>query len=163
MFWTKKIDDNVNKILTGGLPEKNIYHYTDINGLRGILQSDCIWLTSSDYTNDRRELHDGRDLFRKAIEKKFCLNGGHNRVTEKIIEGIEKEHVPHTYIASFSRSKNSLSQWRAYGKNGSGYMLTIDPQELRSSYFAYGEDGAPSTRLLLQSVVYDKREKKGVA
>ncbi|MEU6190491.1 hypothetical protein [Nocardia sp. NPDC047038] len=39
--------------------DKQLYHYTDINGLKGILDSGEIWLTHMAYLNDSQEFEYG--------------------------------------------------------------------------------------------------------
>jgi len=44
-----------------------LYHYTDANGLLGILESKEIFLTQSDYLNDSSELIHGWEITKKII------------------------------------------------------------------------------------------------
>ena len=40
-------------------PPTRLYHYTDLNGLIGIMEKHDLWLTHSRYSNDEQELELG--------------------------------------------------------------------------------------------------------
>lgn len=44
---------------------KSIYHYTDFNGLKGIVEKNDLWLTNSRYSNDDEEMIHGLDVVRQ--------------------------------------------------------------------------------------------------
>lgn len=50
----------------------NIYHYTDLNGLKGILSSNAFWATNFYFMNDAHELQHGV----KCIENALGYLGG---------------------------------------------------------------------------------------
>jgi hypothetical protein len=110
---------------------KPLYHYTDANGLKGIIEKQEIWFTSHRYLNDPTELSFGIDAAHQAIAsvskkrsdrvKLFCsvladlLNVGN--ITQAL------EYL----LASFSYKRNDLGQWRAYASNGRGFALGLAP------------------------------------
>lgn len=44
-----------------------IYHYTDLNGLKGIIESNSLWATNFRFLNDAAELDHGTEAFENAM------------------------------------------------------------------------------------------------
>ncbi|MFS1466314.1 DUF2971 domain-containing protein [Vibrio lentus] len=100
------------------------FHYTDIDGLLGILKSNTLWLCSYKSMNDSMELkwslNEKLDAIKKTIEKDY------DEVKYEFLEKIRsclKEIPLHAYMACFSSQKDLLSQWRAYGDDGKGVSI----------------------------------------
>jgi hypothetical protein len=94
--------------------EERVYHYTSASGLRGIIENHEIWLTNTEFVNDISEcktLHEQKTFFDEYFSE----------VSNKdVIDSWENfKRQPHIfnnyYIASFSKKRNSLEQYRAYG------------------------------------------------
>ena len=97
-----------------------VYHYTSAQGLRGIIENNEIWLTNTEFVNDTTEckaLQNEKDLFsRNELENGY--------VKEHWCRFIKRPDASNdTYIASFSRGKESLDQWRAYGNFRIGFHV----------------------------------------
>ncbi len=99
-----------------------IYHYTNVQGLYGIVQSGQLWLSDYSYLNDTRELSHGADLVVDVATARV--------VTEKRPEAIDllrrwiadlQAPVHRVCVTSFSELGDSLSQWRAYGAIAIGF------------------------------------------
>lgn len=115
-----------------------IYHYTDGNGAKGIIESQALWLTHYMYLNDSNEL----TIFKEAVAE-WVKNISDSRIIDglcKILfedffgkQNDNTEKIPYSegYIASFCDDEGDrLSQWRAYGK-GHGYAIGFDEAELK--------------------------------
>lgn len=104
----------------------SIYHYTDINGITGILENGCLWATHYDYTNDSSELRIFPTLLNSWIAENHPpgWNAIKDRMIEsfyRMVEGESSKSIP--FISSFCNDDgNTLSQWRGYGKNN-GYSI----------------------------------------
>ena len=142
------------------LPKGALYHYTDLSGLQGILQTDDLWLTHSRYLNDDEEITHGYRIVREVIEEERktatsdrieFLDGLYPLVREPSAEGV--------YICSFCLVDNQLSQWRGYGANGTGVSL-----EFAGSGFSYvtGSDSPPDGLMRLWEVFYSEPTQKGI-
>jgi len=89
-----------------------IYHYTSAEGLRGIIESNEIWLTNTAFVNDTTE--------GKILQKSANLFGDTD-FSNSYVEAKWKTFIRwpsednNHYMISFSRKRNSLEQWRAYG------------------------------------------------
>lgn len=100
-----------------------LYHYTNADGITGILSNHEIWMSNTAFMNDPTELKalenakDMRDsdFARDAVKEKW------RRL--KDWRGIDK---PNYYMASFSKIPDSLGQWRAYGK----FCIEFDARKL---------------------------------
>ena len=96
------------------------YHYTDINGLYGILLNKQLWLTDSRFLNDHTE---GTEIFsylEKAFEK-LGVSGNDLKLTMKKFSDLSVGLD--SYTTSFSTEADLLSQWRGYCPSDGGYCL----------------------------------------
>ena len=99
-----------------------IYHYTSIDGLKGILQNDNInlWATRYNFLNDPFEF-----VFAKSIiEPKLAVLS----LEEGKIFDSEMHMYP--YIVSFCEVNDNLNMWKLYGNNGLGFILGFDKELL---------------------------------
>jgi hypothetical protein len=127
-----------------------LYHYTDQQGLLGIIEDGCIWATHFRYLNDTSE---GEIASRAAWEE---LNSRVNSdslmqfIGMRPIEGTRKiecndEEIlsqgnrilsevtsQDFYVTSFSEQGNLLSQWRAYSGESGGYSIGFSPDYLKT-------------------------------
>lgn len=108
-----------------------LYHYTDLNGLTGILQNKGFWLSEAKYLNDKEELYNGCNLTIELIEslinKKRYLS--FQEVLLKTISLLKNNEFKNYYITSFSSKADDLEQWRAYSKNGNGVCIGFNTKE----------------------------------
>jgi hypothetical protein len=109
-----------------------IYHYTDINGLYGIIGEGEFWLTDHRFLNDHTEGH-----YAKTILEGFqgeILNECETEHHQKILTFLYQEHRAfednRVYVGSFSE-KNILSQWRGYCPKDGGYCIGFDRAKIR--------------------------------
>jgi Protein of unknown function (DUF2971) len=105
-----------------------LYHYTDSHGLKGIMESGQIWFTDYRHLNDPSELKYGLDMTRRAAEKIAAATADGFLATflNLFIDMFQHHQFEDTldfYIASFSRKRNNLGQWRAYADNGRGFAI----------------------------------------
>jgi hypothetical protein len=108
-----------------------LYHYTNEEGVKGILEDQCLRATHYRYLNDESELIYSHDIFRNWLIKQYrrspdflSLLKNTNEIFDTILESYE------AYILSFCKDNgNKLSQWRGYGKN-CGYSIGFDYKEL---------------------------------
>jgi hypothetical protein len=107
-----------------------IYHYTGIEGLRGILQSQSLWVTDFHFLNDFTELF----IFGRLLKNKSRADAATKEIVHSVLDGIygllENVDDPlafQIYISSFSKG-DLLSQWRGYGE----YAIGFDRKELNA-------------------------------
>jgi hypothetical protein len=110
-----------------------LYHYTDMGGLQGIINSEQFWFTSVFHLNDPSELAYGVGVARQVI--KLETRRG-DAIIEELANRVEHIllHAPDVFgffIASFSSESNDLGQWRAYADNGRGASIGLAPELFR--------------------------------
>ncbi len=118
--------------------EAPLYHYTDGRGLKGIIESQKIWFTDYRHFNDPSELIHGIDMARDVA--RIIATGADGRVRlfletlvellETLVDMFSHRNFPATlefFIASFSRERDDLGQWRAYADNGRGFAIGFAP------------------------------------
>ena len=140
---------------------KVIYHYTDLNGLQGIVGTKDIWLTQSRYSNDDDELLHGIEVVRDAIRERAARARIHKykEYLRLVAEIFRKPLAEAVYICCFCEVDNLLSQWRSYSANGTGVSIGFDPA--RFSYIT-GQDSPPSGLVRLWKVFYDRKIQKAL-
>ncbi|CAH7063566.1 conserved hypothetical protein [Vibrio chagasii] len=130
----------------------SIYHYTDLNAVKLILETKKLRLTDSRYLNDIKELSDGLTFIYEAIEngnwsetsreqRKRAIDFIKAEINEYLLYGTEEEPI---FVCSFSTKPDLLSQWRSYG------MFAIEFEEL----------DLESDGFNLRKCLYNKEEKR---
>ena len=137
-----------------------ICHYTDLNGLLGILDNTTVWATHAMYLNDPHEFEYGKKLIAKAIgDIKTDSDTVLRQFSDVCMENFfDSNFVVMTdksqYYLSFSNKKDDLSQYRAYSNQGAGYCLVFDWDELKASLKGDGLEGTFS----LIHIIYDEKK-----
>ena len=138
-----------------------VFHYTDLNGLQGIVTNHDLWLTHSRYSNDDEELTHGFEIVQETIEemlakarskrRKDYLENVGNIINRPLSEGV--------YICCFCEKDNLLSQWRSYSANGNGVSVGFKPDGF--SYIT-GFDSPSSGLVRLWKVIYERPKQKNL-
>ena len=112
-------------------PSTPLYHYTDATGLLGIVKNQEIWFTSIFHLNDSDELSYGLGMVLDILHQ--ISDESNSKIVTSFCDLFER-FVTHKYgnlfgfyVASFSRAKDDLGQWRAYTANGKGFALGLAP------------------------------------
>jgi hypothetical protein len=134
-----------------------LYHYTDAQGLLGILKNKKFWATDINFLNDAMELKYASDLINTIIDAKISAN---NNEALKEFLGHSKTFLMlqsssmNAYVTCLCEKGNLLSQWRAYGASGAGYSIGVISESLK------GKDregpGAPVIETRLRKIIYTK-------
>ncbi|MFD3249114.1 DUF2971 domain-containing protein [Rahnella aquatilis] len=114
----------------------DLYHYTDLNAVHSILDTHKIRMTDIRFLNDRTEYRRGLQILEEASHEVFNQN---RRYSKEIAETVEEwfpkvfkeladiEYADEMfYVASFSKSSDTLSQWRSYGM----FAIALDTDKL---------------------------------
>ena len=99
-----------------------VYHYTSADGISGIIDKHEIWMSNTAFMNDTTEL--------KALEKATGIKDS-DFTNDAVKEAWRRRgnragihEMNQYYMASFSKKKDSLEQWRAYGNFCIGFDAT---------------------------------------
>ena len=159
---------------------EDLYHYTDSNGLLGILQNNAIWLTNIQFLNDNREFEDGKKIIYQVITQKIeaikvnpiptptgCVQGEINQdaiinylshlklsLADSSHPGFDARN--YQFVFSLSKKQNLLSQWRAYCPKG-GYSLVFNSSKLKEFIDRHKE------YITFEKCIYNDDEKATVA
>lgn len=111
---------------------KELYHYTSIDGLIGIIQYRKLWLSSIANMNDHQEVIWLKNKFYSRLKDVI----GSLDFEEKSLHYINQflamllHPEPTPYICCFSRNGDLLSQWRAYSSDGEGACIKFNIEKL---------------------------------
>jgi hypothetical protein len=116
-------------------PLQRLYHYTDVVGLNGIIETNELWATSAYFLNDSAEVIYGYGALDEALKDWIAVNP---RPEESLalalaldlqrgfgVDLLNKRLIEPIYLVCFCEDDNLLSQWRAYGQSG-GYSIALD-------------------------------------
>lgn len=122
--------DYFKKVLEGKIPE-TLYHYTDGQGLLGIIRKEQFWASHIRFMNDLKEEIYSLDCLEK------CLSESEENVS-KIMESVKTEFHKETseksiFVVSFSEKKDNLNQWRGYADKIPAYCIGFDYEKLKEN------------------------------
>ena len=107
-----------------------VFHYTDLEALVGIVTKQRLWATDAQFLNDSEELRYAQAACCHYLEKRSseCHGSAETKLVAQFLEVIvEKLQSNDThsfpYVVSFSEKGDHLPQWRAYGKFGQGVSI----------------------------------------
>jgi hypothetical protein len=134
-----------------------LYHYTDLRGLQGIIENQAIWFTDYRHLNDPSELTHGIDMAHDVMRG---IGNGADELVRSFLEMLADlfshrrfSETLEFHIASFSRDRDDLGQWRAYADNGRGYALGLAPRMFR--VVERTPDHKPSENVFVGPVLYN--------
>lgn len=138
-------------------PTDLLYHYTDANALKSIVEYKQLWASEALFLNDSQEVVFGIEHIIKQLEPlltelKTLPQGPEERwsfqvrVAEYILDklrGLREEPNPsaRVYVACFCGEPDLLSQWRSYGRGG--YAIGFRKSALEDSKLALAPDPDP--------------------
>jgi hypothetical protein len=102
-----------DKMLPGTL-----YHYTNAAGLRGILMDRAMWATNFSFLNDPSEMRYGQELVVRMLRESqnhIEAGGTVSGVLQAISASFRKLPISEVYVCCFTKRRDDLNQWRAYG------------------------------------------------
>jgi hypothetical protein len=111
-----------------------LYHYTDVHGFKGIVESRELWATHIQYLNDTQEYHYAEDLANRVINEWYRASAepAEHAILSRLrfYPVLSMKVRLYVCMASFSEVGDALSQWRGYCPNGAGYSLGFVTQDL---------------------------------
>lgn len=111
----------------------NLYHYTDAQAIKSMLEHGKIWLSDIRYLNDHSEYKDGEGTIKSIFEQK-CSELS-EKESLKILTHLEStfnsSKSSYTFICSLSKGEDLLSQWRGYCPKLGGYALEFELEGIK--------------------------------
>jgi hypothetical protein len=124
----------LNEVLSQTPPDI-LYHYTDQDGLLGIIKNREIWASHHQCLNDTQEFLHAKSLIGKVIDERKsgvdCETLNLLDEMKSTLEGVRGNEEVNLFVASFSENGDSLSQWRAYGGQAAGFALGFNGPEIK--------------------------------
>jgi Protein of unknown function (DUF2971) len=109
-----------------------LYHYTNLDGLTGILTGKAVWATDYRHLNDPSELKHGIERARELMAAmSLTLDGRACLFLQMVNDLLSSENFDDTlrfFVISLSKARDDLGQWRSYGDNGRGFALGLAPE-----------------------------------
>lgn len=142
-----------------------LFHYTTLEGLKGIVKNRSLWFTHTSSLNDPSELEYGKDLIVDILMKEKINK--HEKIIDDFLQSLIdnmnmfSKVMYETYIACFCESNNLLSQWRGYAASGGGYNLGFEFTSDTKFYHTKDESSDDSYVILrkIQYLLKDQIEK----
>ena len=132
-----------------------LYHYTDYEGLIGIIESQTLWATDIGNLNDTTEIAYSREMLGRLSEKlsaesepSYALNLVCMAASAMSISPT----TPEMFVASLSDDEDNLSQWRGYASQGHGFAISFDRANLEEIALTQGFTMVP--------ILYDREEQE---
>lgn len=125
-------NDPVEQFFLTPIPQR-LWHYTSLDGLRGILSTDRVWATDAGFTPDITEFVHAREIARAYLDRqdprtdagRFAKEIGLKLVEEEFETGTLSAAQTEVFIASFCSTANLKSQWVEYGDAGKGVGIAF--------------------------------------
>jgi hypothetical protein len=116
-----------------------LWHYTDVHGALGIVQSGVLRFADARFMNDRTERSYGPDVALQALldyaevfEGMYVGRDYIPPLLSYLVEHIKaRSFRSRLYLCSLSETPNSISQWQRYGAEGQGYCLGFSTAMLK--------------------------------
>ena len=142
-IWADELRKDLVSLITDNTASI-VYHYTDVNGLIGIITSGCIRATHVSRLNDASENIHGFELVRDHTIQN--MPKASRPLFDKVLSKFQSVD---TYVACYSTENDQLSQWREYTGKQVGYCLGFE-----TSQMATIDDRLP----LLEVVIYEEHK-----
>lgn len=140
--------------------DEPVWHYTRGQSLIDILRSGQFWTTHVSCLNDSTEINYGSNLLAEALRGMLVETESHLALNEfaryylSLLSnpgsGSEDQASSPYYVGCFSKTADSLSQWRAYSDGENGFAIGFSPKEISEAH-------------LLCAVSYDRSVHASVA
>jgi hypothetical protein len=135
---------------------KVLYHYTSLEGLKGIIEGGSIWSSDPEYLNDQSEVKYGCELV-ESVQSEFLKDDTPNpfsKICERASMSTFLGERPDKYfISCFCEDGDLLSQWRGYAGTTNGYAIGFSTEYLLRER---------PKEFHLRRVIYDQREQRSI-
>jgi hypothetical protein len=118
-----------------------IWHYTNAEGLYGIINDQAIHCTNCLFLNDSKEYMFAMELVKGSLQNYFkSSKSGRLYTLNRICHALEEAHINNKdnlapYLSCFSKNKDLLSQWRGYCPSGGYSIGFVKFKNMKDSHF----------------------------
>ena len=114
-----------------------VHHYTSIQTLYHIIESQSLIATNALYLNDKNEYRQGIYAYKFEMEHSDTFKKSSKLVRDlvsHIYPKLDSLSVSDYYVTCFSAEQDLLSQWNAYGDSGSGVSISFNIDALAGCF-----------------------------
>jgi hypothetical protein len=138
-----------------------LYHYTDAFGAQGIISSNSLWATATQFSNDLSEIEYSVPLAIDVIADmwgKKKMTAWESVLIQHLLQLLDTplHTFGQPFIVSFCEDGDLLSQWRGYG-GGSGFSLAFSPLHFRNKVKLVAQSGF---RTMVKKVEYEPEKQR---
>lgn len=116
-----------------------VYHYTDTQAFKGVIEKAALWATDFRYLNDSGELVYTWAAFVERLEKLVAQAGDHIEAYRAQLEALRLLNARDLlqfddgmFVACFTELADEVTQWTGYGDRGRGLALGFDSDRIRT-------------------------------
>lgn len=133
---------------------RELYHYTSLDGFRGIVEQNGFWASDNRFMNDAEETLHGVRLARSVLRHKAkrSQNSAFGDVLRAIDSRLAEPSKQGSLVACFSKARDDLGQWRGYAAGGVCLRLGENREGEHAVFF--GPDHVP------YRVIYNECQKR---
>lgn len=114
---------------------EQLYHYTSIPAMQGILENKELWLGNTAIMNDKKEGKDFIENLHSAVLD-YLSNDKEKDICESIFGNINKRLVAeYPFVTCFSMLGDNAAQWERYADNAKGVCISFNSRMLRRLFF----------------------------
>lgn len=130
-------------------------HYTNLQGLIGIVENNELWLSDHRFVNDKLEYEYGKQLALFAITEMANSEGNteFSGFLQKLSNSIQKPSDRGIYIGSMSLSPDKLDQWKGYGNSSESICIRF-----AGDFDLWNAGNSHPTHIRQQRVIYNEGE-----
>lgn len=137
------------------MSKKLIYHYCSVESFYYIINSKVLWLSDSEYMNDKYESKWIDKIVGKIFKEFKELNLYKKKELKKRKKDYKNVISDKNYLMSFSEVKDYLSQWRGYGDDGRGVIISFDINGYLFKTYGICEDSSTTPKFGFEKVIYN--------
>lgn len=100
-----------------------LYHYTSLQGLIGILNTQSLWASHCEFLNDSQEYFEAIDYLKQQTSALWMEDDYLSPIAWMMRDVLEELKNSEIYTTSFSENADLLSQWRGYCDQGIGVCI----------------------------------------
>ncbi len=146
-----------------------LFHYTNSEGLLGIIKNGEFWATHHKFHTDETEIKYGIELLKSKMLE-YSENETDKTKKEVIRDFCKRAHVVSNYAqhildyytVSFSSDNASKLLWKEYGDKGKGYTLSynIDDFDVQSTGLDIEKFSNYDIKSILIKICYEEEQEK---
>ncbi|WP_322859250.1 DUF2971 domain-containing protein [Mycobacterium europaeum] len=114
-----------------------VYHYTDTQAFKGVIENAALWATDFRYLNDSGELVWTWAAFVERLDQLVKQPGDHAEAYRAQLEALRLMNARDLmqfddaiFVACFSELRDEVTQWAGYGDKGRGVALGFDTERI---------------------------------